>query len=208
MSEKLTGIYPYVPGKGGIDFPALLSPLKGNVDSVARDIKGGSGAELTLLADSFRLIVEEKVDPNAKATYGNRLSAITPPNHEPGTLCFSLRSKKVIGAIEGEEYYPIYSGDQKHPDFHAKKFIGVALAYFEARGVKINSILGSWSKGGDNYDQYIAALSGVIEPSLSQKVAAAKETWSGKAFMAYDFTNVHPWSEMVGQVEFRFRKSL
>jgi len=208
ISERLGGMYPYVPGKGGIDFSSLLAPIEKAEDSiVGKEIKGASGGELILYANSLQLLVGEKEGLWKKTSKSNWLGASILGSYGEATLCFGLKSKKVIGMAEGAEY-PIYSSDSRHPDLYAKKFIGVALAYFDARGIKIDSIMGRWEKGGDNYNQYRAALAGIKDPNSSQKVAAAKETWSGKTFMAYGFTDVHNWSDSWDRIDFRFQKPI
>lgn len=101
-----------------------------------------------------------------------------------GVLLFTLYTRKVDYA-NPENW--LMNG--KHPDMDAKKFVGVALNYFEVNGYKIKNIRDQWSgspevgKGQSiNFYFYEKAL----KEGKNHEEALCK-TWSAQTYAMYGF---------------------
>ncbi len=63
----------------------------------------------------------------------------------------------------------------RHPDMFANRFVRFALRNFELLGMDIQSMVGYWSPGSVNYNQFISTYEATHDLEI-----AARSTWTGK----------------------------
>lgn len=158
--------YPYFPGSYGIPFGHVFGEI--DLGLSRGDILGGSGRELEWNLDNSSGFVCFSIIDERNSHY--QLSAVV--SERPGQARFILFTKT--------------KGSGRHPDMYAKKFIGVALNLFDDLGIEITHCLGDWYRGQTRiFDEFTDAFNSSQSKSLS-----AKETWAGRAFGEYGFTEI------------------
>lgn len=74
----------------------------------------------------------------------------------------------------------------RHPDFFARRFIEFALDHFIKHGFNPTNFVGKWSPNSVNYRQFFELLG-----AFHDRVAAAKDTWSGRVMGNQGFSEVN-----------------
>lgn len=172
--EKLPArFYPFESGKAGIPFEEIFTAQSNGCNNGF--IIGGSGSKLKFEIGTDWLHVVDDV-------YRDRfLCARRKRADDVQVIGFNLQTRTSdLDRVKGD--FPW----KRHPDMHAKLFIGVALEHFRKMGVKIDACEGNWNIGSVNHSVYVRQLL-VFGKSPSE---AARETWSGKVFSSYGFARI------------------
>lgn len=169
--------YPYELGKAGIPFEKIFKLQKEG--RIAGIVDSGSGKKL-----NFR--VEENLIEIRDAEFQYRyMRARVEDRAVNFSLYTTYLNKKSI------EDFPW----ERHPDLFADRFVGIALQYFEDRQVKIEICRDTWMPDSDNFIAYREELN-----RSGDKVKAAKNTWSGKIYAKYGFSEIGEKDIKLGSV--------
>ena len=168
-SERPLSLYPFVPGKYGLDFSELKRSFIGFIPS-------GSGKRVHGIFEDIGAKTAIRIDDNEDEGFALHADV------NGDTLKFSLYTRKING--------------ERHPDFFAKNFVAFALNYFEEQGHQINRIEANWTHQddgiwpSDNLDEYFKNR----REGMS-KEEAARNTWSGRTYTGLGFTEIEDYYE-------------
>jgi len=160
--------YPYVEDERGIPFDQIIDSYRSRGEHFG-DVKGGSGADLIYSIGKDFLIVEDSEFPDRHLW----ASVIE------GTAIFYAQTRS--SALD--EY--INSPEGVHPDMFASRFIAFSFQYFRENNIEIEACKGVWLPGSSNQDVFMREFE-----INGDAVKAAKETWSGKLFTSFGFTEI------------------
>lgn len=188
LVREVASIYPYIPGKNGIDFASIISQSQ-NPDNSNGSMKctGGSGRSLQIELESrdikgivYDLVV---VREGVKPELGKRILEAH-YNIEKKTLGFNLKTKTKHLR-------------RRHPDFFAGKFIEFAIKYFEQiRGHNIENVKGDWRMSSDNFKAFFMTYDKdgkdrkYFQKDYQVAIDAAKSTWTGRILSNLGFTEI------------------
>lgn len=160
--------YPYIPGEKGIPFEEIFSNFRNGVK--AGSIQAGSGAELRYEIDTKLLFIQDR-------QYVDRLMGASV---EEGVAKFEIQTRRSDLDIIRMNF-----PWERHPDMYASRFIGVALAFFEQNGEKVEACWGYWKPRGFNHQQFEEQLR--VTGDLK---TAALSTDSARMFGKYGYVGV------------------
>lgn len=147
--------YPYIAGQYGVDFTQLKE------NTINQQIKGGTGRELLCWISDRRVEIRDAEDILFS------MSAVV----KEATLHFTLRTEDKASELKRQK------------DLRARRFVDFAFAYFEARGVRIDTFEGEWHKDSVNYKAFQE-----MTRETGDDLFSAANTWTGKAMRQHGFT--------------------
>lgn len=177
MSEYLSS-YPYEEGQFGIPFVEIFSRI--NNGKNGDEIVGGSGRRLCYRLSRGRRLLNFQVFDLDDLYYALESTL----DMSDSVIGFSLNTKIKPSDIQ------FGIGQTRHPDLFARKFIGVALEFFENLGYRINCCKAYWvneemEEYADNYHSFMNAFR-----RTGNKAESARLTWTGRALAEYGFTAI------------------
>lgn len=166
-------LYPFVPGKYGLNLTEKKTPFKGFIESGSgKKVKGDIGESLDVAVDHAWVRIfdaEENLYFMSAELNGD-------------TVRFSVYTKKITG--------------ERHPDFRAKYFIEFSITHFKKIGRTVRRIESQWGRtydgiwSSDTYDEYLR-----IRNEGNDREEAVRKTWSGKIFEELGFTEIEDVDE-------------
>lgn len=165
---------------GGIRMEEILS--KGERDVVRGTTTGGSGNELYYTVTPDLIYFADSSDGRDKKYWMGAHVDID------GNFMFDVVTRRDA---------------EPHPDFFARRFVGVALQQLETRlsqaGRSIETCRGRWEPTSINYGQFFENYR-----ATKSRRQAALSTWTGQVFSGYGFDQIHNGDVHIG----RYQKGL
>lgn len=187
LIKEVAGIYPYVPGKYGIDFNSLIHQA---VDFRERPIEcfGGSGKKIYveigklsligILYDAVTIRREEKEKPGERVLEAGLILS------EENTLQLKLRTRSRFLK-------------RRDPDFFAGKFVEFIINYFERiRGNEVKRVRGIWETWSDNYSDFFRVYNKEGRDRAYQQkgqhvlLNAARNAWTARILAGLGFDQI------------------